>query len=474
MTDEEVKHNVTKNGHPKGLYMLFMVEMWERFNYYGMRALLVYFMTSAVIGFSDPQAYKIYGWFTALVYATPLLGGFLADRYIGKRHAITIGAILMAVGQFTLASYGFIPAKVALYVGLALIVAGNGFFKPNISSIVGELYEPNDVRRDGGFTIFYMGINIGAFFAPFVTGYLGEVTATSPAWVQWRWGFLAAGLGMIIGLVWYLVSQEKYLGHVGLLPARKADKFQDPAEKAKAEEANRPLTQDEWDKIKAIFTFTFIAVFFFAFFEQAGSSLSKFAQTSIHLPTLHFPTWLSWLLPEHIVRAGLEFKASWFQSINPISVVILAPLFAKMWIKLGQKGKEPSIPLKFAMGVFLTGFGFLVLAIGAMFLSPTHQINMMWLIALYVIHTCGELCLSPVGLSMVTKLSPAKFMSMFMGVWLSASFVGNLMGGYFATLSASLKNMSVFFAIPAGILMVFGLLVWAFSGKIKQWMHGVQ
>lgn len=473
MTDEEVKHNVTKNGHPKGLYMLFMVEMWERFNYYGMRALLVYFMTSAVIGFSDPQAYKVYGWFTALVYATPLLGGFLADRYIGKRHAITIGAILMALGQFTLASYGFIPAKVALYAGLALIIAGNGFFKPNISSIVGELYEPNDVRRDGGFTIFYMGINIGAFFAPFVTGYLGEVTATSPAWVQWRWGFLAAGLGMVIGLVWYLVSQEKYLGHVGLLPARKADKFQDPAEKAKAEEANRPLTQDEWDKIKAIFTFTFIAVFFFAFFEQAGSSLSKFAQTSIHLPVLHFPAWLAGLLPEHIAKAGLEFKASWFQSINPISVVILAPLFAKMWIRLGQKNKEPSIPFKFAMGVFLTGFGFLVLAIGAMFLSPTHQINMMWLIALYVIHTCGELCLSPVGLSMVTKLSPAKFMSMFMGVWLASSFVGNLMGGYFATLSARLENMSVFFAIPAGILMVFGLLVWAFSGKIKQWMHGV-
>ena len=312
-----------------------------------------------------------------------------------------------------------------------------------------------------------MGINLGAFIAPFITGYVGEVTETSPAWVQWRWGFLVAGVGMIVGLVWYLVAQNKYLGHIGLVPARKADKIQDPTEIAKAKEAEKPLSPEDWDKIKAIFTFTFIAIFFFAFFEQAGSSLSKFAQTSIHLPTFHLPAWLgNWTL---------QIKASWFQSINPISVVILAPLFAKMWIKLGTRGKEPSIPLKFALGVFLTGFGFLVLAIGAMFLSPEHQINMMWLVALYIIHTCGELCLSPVGLSMVTKLSPAKFMSMFMGVWLASSFIGNLMGGYFATLSDKLKaSMSTFFAIPAIILMVFGLLVWAFSGQIKKWMHGVQ
>ena len=458
MTDSEVKHNVTKAGHPKGLYMLFMVEMWERFNYYGMRALLVYFMTSAIIGFSDPLAFKIYAWFTALVYLTPVFGGWIADNYIGKRHSITIGAVLMAVGQFTLASYGFIPAKLALFTGLALIVIGNGFFKPNISSIVGELYEPNDNRRDAGFTIFYMGINIGAFIAPFITGYVGEVTATSPAWVQWRWGFMAAGVGMIISLVWYLIEQNRFLGHIGLYPVSK-HKTQE------AIEEDKPLTQEDWDRIKAICTFTFIAIFFFAFFEQAGSSLSKFAQNSIYLPTFHFPAWLG--------NFTLQVKASWFQSINPISVVILAPLFAKMWVKLGTKGQEPSIPLKFALGVFLTGFGFLVLAIGSTFLPVKGQISMYWLIALYIIHTCGELCLSPVGLSMVTKLSPAKFMSMLMGVWLASSFVGNLMGGYFAVLSAKLDNISVFFAIPAVILMVFGLLVWMCSGKIKQWMHGV-
>lgn len=458
MTATEVKQNVTKQGHPKALYMLFMVEMWERFNYYGMRALLVYFMTSAVIGFSDPQAFKIYGWFTALVYLTPVLGGWIADNYIGKRSSITIGAILMALGQFTLASYGFIPARVSLFVGLALIIIGNGFFKPNISSIVGELYAPNDTRRDAGFTIFYMGINVGAFIAPFVTGYVGEVTATSPAWVQWRWGFVAAGIGMLCGLTWYLVQQNRFLGDIGLRPVSK-QKTQD------AIVEDKPLTDEEKDKIKAICTFTFIAVFFFAFFEQAGSSLSTFAQKSIILPTYHFPAWLGNLV--------LEIKASWFQSINPIAVVVLAPLFAKMWIKLGSKGKEPSIPLKFALGVFLTGLGFMVLAIGTLFFNPEQQIHMFWMVALYIIHTCGELCLSPVGLSMVTKLAPAKFMSMFMGVWLASSFVGNLVGGYFATLSASLESITTFFTIPAVILMVFGLLVWAFSGKIKQWMHGV-
>ncbi|MDD6173970.1 MAG: peptide MFS transporter [Elusimicrobia bacterium] len=455
MTESEVKHNLTKSGQPKALYMLFMVEMWERFNYYGMRALLVYFMTSAIIGFSDPQAFKIYGWFTALVYLTPVLGGWIADKYIGKRHSITIGAILMALGQFTLASYGFVPARIALFTGLVLIILGNGFFKPNISSIVGELYEPNDPRRDAGFTIFYMGINVGAFIAPFITGYVGEVTATSPAWVQWRWGFMTAGIGMIIGLIWYLSTQNKFLGNIGLYTVSQH-------KTEAAIEEDKPLTEDDKDKIKAVFTFTFIAIFFFAFFEQAGSSLSKFAQTSIRLPMFTLP----------FIGKIIEFKASWFQAINPIAVVILAPLFAKMWINLGKKNKEPSIPVKFGLGVFITGFGFLVLAVGSMFLV-SGPINMFWLIALYIIHTCGELCLSPVGLSMVTKLAPAKLMSLLMGVWLTASFFGNLMGGYFATLSSSLDSMVVFFAIPAVILMVFGVLVWIFSGKIKRWMHGV-
>ncbi|MDR0952835.1 MAG: peptide MFS transporter [Elusimicrobiota bacterium] len=446
------QEELIKRGHPKGLYMLFMVEMWERFNYYGMRALLVLFMISSVIGFEKTTAYKIYGWYTALVYLTPVFGGYLADRFIGKRHSITIGAILMAMGQFTLASYGFIPAKIALFGGLALVIIGNGFFKPNISSIVGDLYETNDPRRDSGFTIFYMGINVGAFIAPFITGFVGEQTrAGAASWVQWRWGFMVAGIGMIIGLIWYLLSQKRYLGDVGLHPVSKGITAEEKKE-------NHPLTNDEKDRILAIFTFTFIAVFFFAFFEQAGSSLSVFAQESIdRVITIFGKTW--------------EVPASWFQSINPIAVVILAPLFAKLWIKLAKQDKEPSIPVKFGWGIFLTGAAFLVLAIGSLFLADG-PINMLWLIGLFILCTCGELCLSPVGLSMVTKLSPAKLMSFFMGIWLTASFLGNLIAGYFAGLSESLSK-PMFFAVPAGILIVFSLIVWGFSKKIKSWMHGV-
>ena len=441
-----------KRGHPKGLYMLFMVEMWERFNYYGMRALLTLFMISSVIGFSKNTAYEVYAWFTGLVYFTPVLGGWIADKFIGKRHSITIGAILMAAGQFTLASYGFLPAKVALFGGLALIIFGNGFFKPNISAIVGELYEPNDPRRDGGFTIFYMGINVGALIAPFITGYVGEVTATSASWVQWRWGFMTAGIGMVISLIWYLTQQKKFLGDIGLRPVSKSTA-------PNAAELNKPLTSQEKDRLLAIFTFTFIAIFFFAFFEQAGSSLSVFASESINR-IINLPF------------VGLyEIKASWFQSINPIAVVILAPLFAKMWINMGKKDKEPSTPVKFGWGIFLTGVGFLVLAFGARFLVDG-PINMMWLIVLFVIHTCGELCLSPVGLSMVTKLSPAKLVSLMMGIWLTAAFLGNIMAGYFAKLSTS-WTLTQFLTIPGIILIVFALLVWAFAGKIRQWMHGI-
>ncbi|MCI7044501.1 MAG: peptide MFS transporter, partial [Spirochaetes bacterium] len=388
MTDNEVKHNVTKHGQPKALYMLFMVEMWERFNYYGMRAILSLFMISTVIGFTKATSSKIYGMFTALVYLTPVLGGYLADRYIGKRHSITIGAILMAMGQFTLASYELINPILALGTGLTLIIIGNGFFKPNISTIVGELYEPNDPRRDGGFTIFYMGINVGAFFAPFVCGFLGE--PTDPMNVleayKWKYGFMAAGTGMIIGLIWYLVSQNKYLGHIGLRPITKNDIDEDPEEKAKAEAAKKPLTEEEKDKIKAIFTFVFFAIFFFAFFEQAGTSLNFFAKEATNLtPVLPF-------------IGQITLKASYFQAVNPIFVVLFAPIFAKMWLKMGTK--DPSIPSKFGWGLFLQGIGFAAIAVGAALYQSSGPVSAIWLILVYMFCTMGELCLSPVGLSM--------------------------------------------------------------------------
>ena len=462
MTDAEVKHNVTKQGHPKGLYMLFMVEMWERFNYYGMRALLSLFMISTVINFSKETSSKVYGMFTALVYLTPVFGGYIADRYIGKRHSITIGAILMAAGQFTLASYELINPVLALGTGLTLIIIGNGFFKPNISSIVGELYEPNDPRRDGGFTIFYMGINIGAFFAPFICGYLGEPSAgmeAALAAAKWKYGFMAAGTGMIIGLVWYLVSQEKYLGHIGLYPVSKKNLDTDEEERAKAELANKPLSQEEWDKIKAICTFTFFAVFFFAFFEQAGTSLNFFAAEATNLtPVLPF-------------IGKITLKASYFQAVNPIFVVLFAPIFAKLWIRLGEK--NPSIPTKFGWGLFLQGLAFAIIAVGASIYQSSGPVSALWLIFMYMFCTMGELCLSPVGLSMVTKLAPLKFMSLFMGIWLTASFFGNLLAGWLASHYES-WSLTTLFSVPAIGSMAFGVIMWIMTKKIRYWMHGVK
>lgn len=440
-------NETTKQKHPSGLYMLFMVEMWERFNYYGMRALLSLFMISTVINYSKATSSKIYGMFTALVYLTPVLGGYLADRFIGKRHSITIGAILMALGQFTLASYEIVDPKLALFTGLTLIILGNGFFKPNISTIVGELYPPKDPRRDSGFTIFYMGINVGAFIAPFVCGYLGQpdsVANIAEAY-KWKYGFMAAGTGMVIGLIWYLVSQKKYLGEIGLYPVTNA--------KAVDHVDNKPLTQDEWDQIKAIFTFVFFAIFFFAFFEQAGTSLNFFAEEATRLDL-----------------GPIKLKASYFQAVNPICVVIFAPIFAKMWIRMGDK--NPSIPVKFGWGLFLQGIAFMIIAVGASIYSAQGPVSALWLVFCYFFCTMGELCLSPVGLSMVTKLAPAKFMSLFMGVWLAASFIGNLLAGWLASFYDS-WSLATLFSVPAIASIAFGIIMWIMAGKVRKWMHGV-
>ena len=437
----------TKQKHPSGLYMLFMVEMWERFNYYGMRALLSLFMISTVIQYTKATSSKIYGMFTALVYLTPVIGGYLADKYIGKRHSITIGAILMAIGQFTLASYEIIDPKLALFTGLALIIIGNGFFKPNISTIVGELYPAKDPRRDSGFTIFYMGINVGAFIAPFVCGFLGQpndITSIAEAY-KWKYGFMAAGTGMIIGLIWYLLSQKKYLGEIGLYPVTDT--------KAVDHVENKPLTPEEKDKIKAIFTFVFFAVFFFAFFEQAGTSLNFFADEATRL-----------------VIGPIKLKASYFQAVNPICVVIFAPLFAKLWIKMGDK--NPSIPVKFGWGLFLQGIAFMIIAIGASIYTSQGPVSALWLVFCYLFCTMGELCLSPVGLSMVTKLAPAKFMSLLMGVWLAASFIGNLLAGWLASFYDS-WSLATLFSVPAIASISFGIIMWIMAGKVRKWMHGV-
>ena len=437
----------TLQKHPKGLYLLFTVEMWERFNYYGMRAILALYMTSSVIGFAKSTSSQIYGWFTALVYLTPLIGGFLADKYIGKRHSIIIGALVMIVGQFTLASYDLMPAKMSLLLGLTFIIIGNGFFKPNISSIVGELYEQNDSRRDSAFTIFYMGINLGAFIAPFVCGYLGQAIA-------WKYGFMAAGIGMTIGLLMYLLLQQRFLGDIGSKKVVKVDLTQN------IESQDKALTKEEKDKIKAIFAFTFFAVFFFAFFEQAGTSLTFFADEATRLPVIDF-----------FGITTIQIRSSFFQAINPVFILLLAPLFSTLWRKLGKK--EPSIPVKFGWGLMLQGLAFAIIAVGASVYLKTGPVSMLWLVMMYFFTTTGELCLSPIGLSMVTKLAPMKYMSMLMGVWLMSSFFGNLLAGQIASLYETWPLTSLF-SMPAALSILFAALMWLMSKKIKSWMYGIK
>lgn len=424
-----------RSGHPKGLYLLFCVEAWERFSYYGMRALLVLYMVK-VLEFSTEEAGSVYGWYTGLVYLTPLMGGYIADRYLGQRWCIFIGGFLMALGHFCMA----FPPLPFFYSALVLLILGNGFFKPNISTVVGQLYEKDDPRRDGGFTIFYMGINLGAFFSPLVCGYLGEKIA-------WHLGFGAAGVGMVVGLVFYMLLGNKFLGDTG----------KKPVSRAKEGEEQEPLTREEKHKIAVIFIMAFFVIFFWAAFEQAGSSLTLFADRSTDriIPIL-----------------GWEFPTSWFQSVNPLLIFLLAPLFSKMWIDLADSQLEPSSPLKFVIGLVLLAVGFVVMIAAAAVYQTSGPVSMFWLLGAYLLHTLGELCLSPVGLSLVTKLAPAAFGSLFMGVWLGSSAAANLVGGLFAGEYDSMDH-TLFFTIPAATAGGAALLLLLLRKPISKLMHDV-
>ncbi len=422
---------------PKGLFLLFFVEMWERFSYYGMRALLVLYMTKALM-FSTEKAGNVYGWYTGLVYLTPLIGGYLADRYLGARKCVLIGGVLMALGQFTLV----MPAMPFFYAALAMLIVGNGFFKPNISTIVGSLYEKNDPRRDGGFTIFYMGINLGALLSPLVCGTLGEK-------VGWQYGFATAGIGMVAGLCLYMWGQKKYLGDACMVPA---------SHTAKAGNTDGPLTKEEKQKIAVIFILTFFAIFFWSAFEQAGSSLTLFADRS----TNRVIPFLNWTFP-----------TSYFQAVNPLLIILLAPLFSKMWTFLSEKKISPSTPLKFVYGLILLGAGFLIMIAAAAQYKQFGAVSILWLLGVYFMHTLGELCLSPVGLSMVTKLAPAKFASLLMGTWFLSSFAANLVGGIFAGNYDAMDHV-LFFMIPAGTAFGSAVVLFLFVKPLKKWMGNVQ
>jgi proton-dependent oligopeptide transporter, POT family len=383
-------------GHPRGLTTLFFTEVWERFSYYGMRAILVLYMVAPLasggLGFETKRATGIYGLYTGSVYLMSLPGGWIADRFLGARRAVLAGGIIIATGHFTMA----IPTLPTFYLGLIFIVLGTGLLKPNVSAMVGGLYAQEDTRRDAGFSIFYMGINLGAFISPLVCGYLGQR-------VNWHLGFAAAGVGMTLGLVQY-IAHRKRLEHVGQKPLR--------GDAKKNSEANAPLTTDEIKRVIVIFVLFVFATVFWMAFEQAGSSLNLFALD----------------LTRNSIF-GLEFPSSWLQSVNGLLIIIFAPVFSLLWLKL--KDKQPSSPAKFATGLFLAGVGFLVVAYASS-LTSAGRVSPMWLVLVYLLLTFGELCLSPVGLSTVTKLAPTRLVGLMMGVFFLSISLGNYSAGWVA------------------------------------------
>lgn len=470
MSSITIKNN-KKEGHPKGLYLLFFTEMWERFSYYGMRAILIYYLTKTYVqgglGIDAAQASLIYGCFAGFVYFTPLIGGWLSDKFLGQRLAITIGGIVMMLGQFTLFAMN---THTGLYLGLFLLIIGNGFFKPNISTLVGNLYEEGDERRDSAFSIFYMGINLGALLAPIVIGVLTEdlfakTNANGEIMTYgYKYGFLAAGIGMLIGQLLFNTLSQKYLGEIGKRPKKELKVEEEIAVVQDKLEGNAELKKVEKQRISVIFILFLFAVFFWAGFEQAGSSIAlytdKFINRNITIPFI----------------GDYTIPASLFQSVNPFFIVVLAPLFAIFWSS--PIGKKLTTPVKMGLGMVILGVGFwfmlgAVAERGGDIADPTVKASLWWLVMTYFVHTIGELCLSPVGLSVVTKLAPVKLASLLMAVWLLSSSVANFLGGYIAAYVEKLGTGQVFTYI-SGFVIACGILLLLLSKKISKMMHGVK
>jgi proton-dependent oligopeptide transporter, POT family len=381
-------------GHPRGLSTLFLTEMWERFSYYGMRSLLVLYMVAPVISggleFDVPKATRIYGIYTGAVYFTNIFGGLLADNFLGARLAVLIGGIVIACGHFSMA----LQSLPSFYAGLFLVAIGTGLLKPNISVMVGQLYSANDARRDSGFSIFYMGINLGAMIAPLVCGYVGQR-------VNWHLGFAMAGMGMTLGLIQF-VAHRRRLALVGQRPTKRGPGF--------AIAQHTPgLTSDDKRRLVVVILLCFFSLLFWTAFEQAGSSFNLFAERHTRTQIL-----------------GFNFPSSWFQSVNSVFILMLAPLFSWLWLRLGSR--QPSSAAKFSFGLLLVGLGMFVIAAASLFIGGG-RVSPFWLVAVYFIHTLGELCLSPVGLSTVTKLSPVRLVGLMMGVWFLATSIGNYLAG---------------------------------------------
>ena len=446
-------------GHPRGLGLLFVAEMWERFSYYGMRALLVLYLVNAQ-HWTTARAANLYGTYTMLVWLTPLIGGYLADRFIGTRRSLVIGGLVISAGHFTLA----VPTETAFYAGLGLIIIGTGFFKSNAATMVGQVYPTGDTRRDAGFTIYYMGINLGAFLGPIVCGYLAQ----NANW-GWHYGFAAAGVGMLVGLVAYVAGREKYLPGIGA-PER-TRQAGDGGEVLPAANPVHGLSGaavgaivgwfaggasmlgllagavigaslgitvlgtmgEERRRVVAIFIVAFFIIFFWAAYEQAGSSMNLFADRNTDLT-------LGGLVSTPV-------PSSWFQSVNPFYILAFAPLFAGLWGALGRRGLEPSTAMKMVIGLCFLGLGFVFMVVGARGADQGLKVSWLWLVAAYGFHSCGELCLSPIGLSYVSKVSPVRFSALMMGVWYLSNATANKLAGSVAALIERIPTLTQFYTI---------------------------
>ena len=504
--------------HPKGLYLIFATSTAERFSYYGMRAIFILFLTQALL-FDKEHAASIYGSYTGLVYLTPLIGGYIADKYWGIRRSVFWGAIMMALGQFLMFFSASMLDAVQLshwlmYGGLTFLILGNGCFKPTVSSLVGQLYEPGDRRLDSAYTIFYMGVNVGSFLAPLVCGYFGETGNPN----DFKWGFLIAAIVTVFTVILFETQKNKYLigpdgKQLGIIPDAKKEQPQATKTAAQSTTHNSKkkrnylllgvltialavffywcfgndwisigiftaciifpvsillegsLTKIERDRIFVIYIIAFFVIFFWAAYEQAGASLTFFAdeQTDRHI-------------------GGWEMPAAYFQSFNPIMIVTLAPIFAAVWSFLGKRGIEPSSPRKQAIGLGLLALGYLFIAFGVKDIEPGVKVSMVWLTGLYLIHTMGELCLAPIGLSLVYKLSPARFSSLLMGVWYLSTSAANkfagLLSGYYPEHGVSksfmgypIENLSDFFMLFVFMSGAAAVILFLLSGKLKKMME---
>lgn len=569
MNDVAISHK-----HPKGLFVLFFTEMWERFSYYGMRAIFTLYMTKALF-LDKATASNIYGSYTGLVYLTPLVGGYVADRYWGNRKSILAGGLLMALGQFLMffsaSNYQNVSlATVFMWFGLTALIIGNGFFKPNISTMVGQLYPRGDKRLDAAFTLFYMGINLGAFFSPIVCGILGDTG--NPA--DFKWGFLAAGIGMLLGVASFELMKKKYLVTPdGVAVGAEANKKRETEQTTEGSAAgfssknigiwagvfvtlvalfhfllgqdwigsaifsvsiaapgliisDSSLTKTERDRIIVIYVAAFFVIFFWAAFEQAGASLTFFADEQMNRVVninssygtvyliITLVALLLYYVLQNIMEIAKEFKtlfsaiglgllyltingyvsgdafvlkeipASTYNSVNAVFIVVLAPLFAEMWGKLGQRNLEPASPYKQALGLLFLSLGYVVIAIGVKDIGAV-KVSMMWLIALYFLHTVGELCLSPIGLSLVNKLAPIRFASLLMGVWFLANATANKFAGTLSSfypeagkptafLGYKMETLFDFFVLFIVMSGVASIILFVLSKKLLKMMHGIK